>query len=236
MSSSLSALYPELQLTVAVALGPDLTGLREDDILPRYDDIGLFYPSRDRQIRDRERESRRNLISWSCTCRHFRSLLAPFLFRTVILRNEEKSAASIKAIATRLEYVKLVKEVQFIGSALGDVHRGWDDDEFGEAEGILPENVRDILVHLKRFPNLKSVSVEFDFDFDDELEWDGEDVYAVAEVEDMEEMREREATEAWRALMVKVWEAISENKEGVIEKLVSQTSWIIPMRSFHSQI
>lgn len=225
MSTSLSALHPELLINIAAALGTDLTGLRDDDVLPEYDQNGQDSRSRDLQVRDREQESMRNLINWSCTSKYFRSLLATRVFHTVILRNEEKSAASIEAIAARLEYVNHVKELQFIGSAPGDANcnAGDDDDAaFRDTENILPEKVKDLLINLKRFPNLKSLSVEFDYDFDDFEEWEEEGVNLLGEIEEMEEIREREGGEAWRALMVKVWEAISENKAGVIEKLVSQ--------------
>lgn len=220
MSSCLSALHPELQLIIAADLGPDLTGLRDDDIYPPYDDNVQYRSSRDLQVRDREWESIRNLINWSCVSKYFRSLLAPLVFRTIILRNKAESATSVETIAARSEYVHYVKELQFVGWAPGDAKR--HDAAFRDTRNILPWQVRELLADLKRFPNLRSLSVEFDYDFDDCEEWEEEGVNTIGEGEDMEEIRQGERNQAWRNLMVKVWKAVSQNQAGVIEKLVSQ--------------
>lgn len=214
MSLSLSALPQEIHLVIAAAVG-------SDDNLPqiqRYQSHRIGDP----QIREREnkRKSKRNLINWSCTSKYFRSLLAPLVFHTVILRNDDKSAASVEAIAAHLECVNHVQELHFIGSAPGDANR--DDAAFSDTENILPEKVKNLLINLKRFPKLKGVNVEFDYDFGDRKEWQEEGANTVAEIETVEDVEESERSQAWRALMVKVWEAISENKAGVIEKLVSQ--------------
>lgn len=222
MSSSLSTLHPDIQFIIAAALG-------SDDNLPPRERYWKHSRSRDLPIGERERESkrksRRNLINWSHTCKYFHSLLAPLVFHTVILRNDEKSAASVEAIiAARSGYANHVQELHFIGYAPGDAKR--DDATFRDTENILPEEVKRLLIDLKRFPQLKGLHVEFDYNFQDFKEWEEEGVDPEAEIETMEIVREREGSEAWRALMVKVWEAISENKAGVIRKLVSQNSFI----------
>ena len=219
MSPSLSTLDQDIQLIIAAALV-------SDDNLPQRDQRHRYRRPSDLKIRERvnKRKSKQNLINWSCTSNYFRSLLAPLVFHTVILRNDEKSAASVEAIiAARSRCANHVQELHFIGYAPGDAKR--DDAAFSDTENILPEKVKGLLVNLKQFPKVEGLHVEFDYNFEDNKEWEEEGVNLEGEIETMEEIREREGSEAWRALMVKVWEAVSENKAGVIRKLVSQISF-----------
>ena len=219
MSPHLIDLQPELQLTIADALAPDYTGLHDDDVQPRYDADGRSVPSRDSRIRNRERESQTNILNWSCTSKYFRVLLASYVFKSVILRNTAKSGASLDAVAEHPELGKYVREVRFIGYAPGDVRR--EDPAFGDTEHVLPQSVADLLSNLSRFRNLETLSVEFDYNFSDYGEWWEEGINPADEVEDLEEVRQKEGEEAWRALMLKVWEAICLNDAPVIRKLVS---------------
>ena len=218
MSPHLIDLQPELQLTIADALGPDYTGLHDDDVQPKYDANGEKAPSRDRNRRDRERESEIDIFNWSCTSKYFRALLASYVFKTVTLCNKEKSGASIAAVAEHPELGKYVEGVRFVGYAPGDARR--EDPAFEDTEHILPQIVADLLSNLRRFPNLGTLSVEFNYDFDDYHEWEAEGVNLISDVEEMEEVRQKEGEEAWRALMLKVWEAVCLNNGLVIKKLV----------------
>ena len=111
-----------------------------------------------------------------------------------------------------------MKEVQFIGSAPGDARR--DDAAFSDTAGILPDSVREILAHLRRFEKLEGLRVEFEYDFEDFKEWEDEGVNPGGDVESEEEVRGVEEREAWRALMVRTWEAVLENEKGTVKKLV----------------
>lgn len=219
MSPHLIDLQPELQLTIADALGPDYTGLHDDDVQPKYDANGSHAPSRDRRSRDRERESQINIFNWSCTSIYFRALLASYVFKIVTLCNKGKSGASLDAVAEHPELGKYVREVRFVGYAPGDARR--EDPAFGDTEHILPQSVADLLSNLRRFANLETLSVEFNYDFDDYHEWEEEGVNPADAVEEMEEVRQKEGEEAWRALMPKVWEAVCMNDGPVVRKLVS---------------
>lgn len=218
MPPTLLDLQPELQLTIADALGPDFTGLGDNDVREKYDDNGMSAPTRDAERRDREKQSRRNLMNWSCTSRFFRALLAPHIFKSIVLRNDEKNVASVKAIEQHPEYSKHVQDLLFTGYAPGDARR--EDPAFSDVGGILPGIVANILGDLRIFPSLKTLAVEFDFNFEDYAEWEEEGVDPSQEPETEEEMKRNEGEEAWRALMVKVWEAISRNEGGVVRKLV----------------
>ena len=219
MPPHLIDLQPELLLTIADALGPDYTGLHDDDVQPEYDAKGEKFPSRDSRISDRENESQKNILNWSYTSKYFRELLTSHVFKIVTLRNKEKSGASLEAVAKHPELGKYVREVRFIGYAPGDARR--EDPAFGDTEHILPQIVADLLSNLRRFRNLETLSVEFDYDFGGYDEWEEEGVNPSSEVEDSEEVRLKESEEAWRALMSKVWEAVCLNDGPVIRKLVN---------------
>lgn len=159
MSPSLLSLQPEVHLAIVDALGPDYTGLRNEDIEGMYGENGGRARSRRSRLQDRQTQSRRNLFSWSCISKYFRALLAPRIFNALILRNEEKSGDSVEAIATHPEYGNHVREIQFIGYAPGDAKR--DDPAFKDTKHVLPHNVASILSDLKRFPKLQTLGTYF---------------------------------------------------------------------------
>ena len=215
MSLHLADLQPELLLAIADALGPDYTGLLDDDVQPKYDANGKIAPDRDCKRKYRESESQKNILSWSCTSRYFRALLSSYVFKTVILRNDEKSGASLDAISKHPHLENCVREIRFVGYAPGEARR--EDPAFGDTEHILPQNVAHLLSNLGRFRNLETLSIEFDHAFGDYEEWK----LPPEEVEDLEEIRQKEGQEAWRALMLKAWEAVCSNDRTVVRKLVS---------------
>ena len=76
-----------------------------------------------------------DLINWSCTCFYFRNLLAPKIFKAAKLVNHEKSGSSLNAVAKSPHNVH-VKDLHFIGSALGPCHS--KEAALSDTEGILP--------------------------------------------------------------------------------------------------
>ncbi|MCJ1465221.1 acrosomal vesicle protein 1 [Pseudocyphellaria aurata] len=62
-----------------------------------------------------------DLIEWSCVHSYFRSLLAPYIFKTVKLVNDEKSGASLDAVA-RSPHCVHVEKLHFIGSTPDQVN------------------------------------------------------------------------------------------------------------------
>lgn len=100
----------------------------------------------------------RDLINWSCTCSYFRSLLAPNIFKTTKLVNDEKSGSSLIAVAKGPHTIH-VKELYFIGSVLRRPHIRVAPSNSG---GILPYNVDTLLRDLQQFPNLEKLSIEID--------------------------------------------------------------------------
>lgn len=101
----------------------------------------------------------RDLINWSCTCSYFRSLLAPKIFKTTQLVNDEKSGSSLIAVAKSPHKIH-VKELYFIGSVLRPAHiRGVAPSNSG---GILPYSVDTLLRDLQQFPSLEKLSIEID--------------------------------------------------------------------------
>lgn len=164
----------------------------------------------DEQDNDAKIKCQRDLINWSCTSSYFRSLLTPYLFKIVRLRNDERSGSSITAIANS-EHHKSVKELHFVGSAPGLARR--EEEAFSDITGIFPNNVNTLLSDLQgSFPNLETLSIEFAYQLDDDNEWE-EGIDLIAVEESAEEVKAAEESEAWRALMVKTYEALLRNKE-----------------------
>ena len=77
------------------------------------------------------------------------------------------------------------------------------------------------MADLRQFPNLQTLSLEFDYDFEDYDEWEEEGVNPANNIELGEMIWSKEGQEAWRALMMEAWEAVSQNRDGVVKHLVS---------------
>lgn len=154
-----------------------------------------------------------DLLNWSCTCSYYRNLLAPSIFKSATLVNHEKSGASLSAVGKSPHHI-FVKELHFIGSALGDAHRG--EAGFSDVEGIFPRSVDAALRDLQRFPNLERLSIMFDYDF-----------FLPYKAESPEQVLEAEASTAWRSLMSRTYSALMHNKSPHFKHLeIRRLIWI----------
>lgn len=146
----------------------------------------------------------RDLMCWSNVSSYFRSLLAPYIFTSITLRNKEAIGASINLIA-QSEYRHYVKYFYFVGTAPGTYDEGFED-----VEGIFPDVVESALANLGRFPNLEKVRIQFALFFDEDhgfrTFWD-----LFESLETTDEQIEAEGKEAWRALNTKVYAALARN-------------------------
>ncbi|RFU76439.1 hypothetical protein TARUN_5795 [Trichoderma arundinaceum] len=158
-------------------------------------------------------------VRLSTTCRRYRAQLAPEIFKTICLTNDERVARSaLAAIEAHGEYTT---RVEFKG------HCGPDDEI--TAPALTPAAAKVLQGHLT--PNLSTVSLKFEFDFDGGDEWDeghpdasgGESIYLFEGVENEEYVREREETWQWRALMNETWRALAANihvRELILDGLI----------------
>ena len=151
-------------------------------------------PQQGHQDRDDEFQYHPNLMNWSCTSSYFRNLLAPYIFKSIKLRNDEKSGASVDALL-KSPHGDLVKEIYFLGAIPPDTADREDDneplaegfykesDESGDEEEsitiTLPPVVDALLSDLHQFSNLESLSIGFtypsDNPFDEYYEAEGID-------------------------------------------------------------
>ncbi|EHK24797.1 uncharacterized protein TRIVIDRAFT_215676 [Trichoderma virens Gv29-8] len=158
-------------------------------------------------------------IRLSATCKHYRAQLAPEIFKTIRLTNDERVAQSaLAAIEAHGEYTT---RIEFKG------HCEYDSDRTEPA--LPPAAARVLQGHLT--PNLRTVSLGFTFDFEDGDEWDeghpdasgGMSIYLFEGEESEEYVRERERTWQWRALMNETWQALIANihvRELILDKLI----------------
>lgn len=114
MPTSLNDLSAELQLKII----EELTHHEEDFPFGRNSHEGNSTPE--------EKFHNHALLNWSCTCSYFRNLLAPYIYRRIILRNTQRSGRSVTALASG-QYGVEVKELHFAGWAPGDRHANEGD-------------------------------------------------------------------------------------------------------------
>jgi hypothetical protein len=166
-----------------------------------------------------DKHNLKDVINLSYTCRTFRALCAPFVFKSIILRNDVKNGQIVQHIADGL-YRSYVKVLHFQGittlppdsNSEGAVDYS-SDSELGD--DILPDCVSTILSDLSRFPALETLIVEFPFD---EKEWQ----YGFYHFEDEEPHRQilsEERDKPWRALMAKSFLAVAQNGRSNIKSL-----------------
>ena len=164
-------------------------------------------------------ESEDFLRNLSYTCWFYQSLLAPFVFKSITLRNNEKSGerngSSVFALANT-QHSKHVKELHYRGSLTAPNQSG-DGVDFSDTEIVMPEAVHTVLSNLQRFPNLQTLSIEFSFDTGwEEYE---DDFYMFMDEETAEQAVSAEENEGWRAMMTKTFTALAQNKNPCIKGL-----------------
>ena len=179
----------------------------------------------DYRDRDDEFQYHGTLMSWSCTSRYFRNLLAPYIFTSIKLRNDEKSGASVDALL-KGRHGALVKEIYFLGTTppgMADPDDSVEDDD-ALAEGFnmksheaekgignsvkitLPPVVDDILSDLHQFSNLESLSIGFTYPYESIF-----DEYYDNEGLDMS--GNPEAARGLHALMTKTYDTLLRNNK-----------------------
>jgi hypothetical protein len=173
----------------------------------------------------------KDLLNLSCTCHPFREVLIPEIFKSVVLRNDEKSVTSVQAIADG-EYAHHVKELHYQGKHAipeCEFEEDAEDDQLDDEarENLLLSSVEKILSDLSCFPKLEKLIVEFPFGngqddaeygLDNDTEWIGA-FYSFDTEEDAEQVKEYEQTYGWRAIMAKSFDAIVQNKNSKIRSL-----------------
>ena len=179
------------------------------------------------QDRDDEFQYHQDLMNWSCTSRYFRNLLAPYIFRNIKLRNDEKSGASVDALL-KSSHGDLVKEIYFLGNIPDPYdnnehdeplpegfHRISNEAEEEEEESVtitLPPVVDNILSDLKQFSNLESLSIGFTHPYDNPFD----EYYDAEGIGDNEEP---ETGRAFKALITTAYETLLRNKGAQLRAL-----------------
>lgn len=214
MPCSLVDLSDELHLNIIQEL------LKLDELL--HDKSLEPDPGHGRQDRDDEFQYHRDLMSWSCTSQYFRNLLAPYIFKSIKLCNDEKSGASVDLVL-KSPHGALVKEIYFLGTIPRGIPNSEDDEddkplaeEFSkksdkakeEGKSIvvtLPLVVDNVLSNLHHFSDLESLSIGFTYPYDDPFE----EYY---EAEGILDNENPEAAHAWKALIKTTYETLLRNK------------------------
>ena len=148
-------------------------------------------------------------MNWSCTSSYFRNLLAPYVFKSVKLRNDEKSGESVSALL-KGPFGALIRELYFIGTIPPEAAKETDEanEKSYEASNItLPPIVSSILSDLRQFPSLDALSMGFTYPYADSP---FDDYYGVEDIVDNENPQRGLA---WRSLMATTYETLLRNKE-----------------------
>ncbi|PNP51312.1 hypothetical protein THARTR1_08069 [Trichoderma harzianum] len=158
-------------------------------------------------------------VRLSTTCRQYRAQLAPDIFKTIRFTNNEAVARSV--LGAIEAYGEYTTHIEFTP------HCGPNDEITTPA--LTPAAAKVLQGHLT--PNLSTFRLRFDFDFYDGEDWDadhpdavmGKSIYIFQGVETEEQVREREETWQWRALMNETWRALATNiyvRELILDELV----------------
>ena len=142
------------------------------------------------------------ILSLSSTCKVFRTLCAPFVFKSLVLVNNDKSAASIQSIAN-CAYAHLVRKFRFIGRTKPTMSASYD----APADNDFPESVQSLLENLKAFPDLEYLAIKLPGDRDNF------ELYPDDSIETLEDVLEAEKSEVWRALTRGAYAAIAKNHD-----------------------
>ncbi|MCJ1268322.1 hypothetical protein MMC22_008210 [Lobaria immixta] len=201
MHCNLIELPAELLLTI-------IEELRKNEDVKRRVMDEKKYDYVDPETHDESVKVYHDLFKLSCTCSYFRNLLAPDIFKTVKLINDEKSGSSLSTVA-RSQLNVHVKELHFIGSAPGEAHS--EEAAFSDTEGILSRCVDGLLCELRRFPSLERLILNFGSGFKNPCEWSWK-TNNFPNDETPEQNLEAEASAAWRALISTTYSALARNK------------------------
>lgn len=223
MHCDLLRLPVELQLKIIEEL------LRDDDIEANANEETLDDDDCSEE-QDEPIKIYHDLINWSCTCTYFRNLLAPNIFKTIKLVNNDKSGFSVNAVAESPHNV-VVEELHFVGSALGDEHR--EEPMYSDTVGILPRSVEVLLGNLQRFPRLEKLSIKFDYSLGSPG-WE-DDIWKSTDRENNpQQVLQDEASVAWRALMCRTYSALTHNRTPQFKHLeIRQLIWKVVSNFSH---
>ena len=185
------------------------------------------------------------LRSWSCTCSFYRCLLAPYVFRSLILRNYEKSASSVLVLANN-QYKNYVEELHYTAEGectdvfkwrywTGETRGGFDFKTVTGPREVFPDIVHLVLSQLHIFPRLKTLSIEFPVN----LKHDNSNLSAYWDEFDGDETEDQiqweEDNEGWRALMAKTFDALSRNDKHSIKTLEIRKLHPFEVSTFRSE-
>jgi hypothetical protein len=173
-----------------------------------------------------------DLLSLSTTCKVFRALTAPFLFRNITLLNDQKSGSSVLAISESL-HAKHVQSIHYVGVALlgcgPDVYN-WVfnprrpeplPDGTEPLSGHLPDSVEQVLSRLAVFPCLRRLIIEFRFDrseYYDMMVLTGS-LMGFTQAETENEILEIEKNDGFRSLMKQSYTALARNTMTTVKHL-----------------
>ncbi|KAF3004233.1 hypothetical protein E8E13_007341 [Curvularia kusanoi] len=163
-----------------------------------------------------------DLLRLSKVNHNLRNLVAPYIFRNIILRNTTRNGTSVALIASS-RYAKYVKRVLFVGTNIQPRFHPDASDPL-KFHGIhLPEIVEQTLSELDHFPSLEGVDIWFRLqshaDFGSE-EW-ADDYYDFF-LKDMTRP----------VLLDHVYLALTRNRPGTVRDLVLQNLVPVPSPTF----
>ncbi|KAF2114369.1 hypothetical protein BDV96DRAFT_576667 [Lophiotrema nucula] len=143
------------------------------------------------------------IMSLSSTCKVFRTLCAPFVFKSLVLVNNEKNGASIQSIAdsANADFVRNFRFTSRFKSLLAP------DGVEAPSDKDFPASTQKVLENLKAFPKLERLAIKLPGDRD------YFEMYPDDQIEEWEEVVDAEERQAWRALTKNVYAAIAQNHD-----------------------
>jgi hypothetical protein len=162
-----------------------------------------------------------DLLNLSGVCKEFRTLVFPYLFKSVTLLNEEKSGSSVLAVlhSAHAEHVRILHYIGIM--AMPESPDSREGPLVEPSPEHFPDSVEQVLSSLTKLPNLERVTVQFacakTADEDENIYCYTYDIYQTLESD--EEVLEAEKTLAFRSLMERSYRALSRNAAFTIKHL-----------------
>jgi hypothetical protein len=173
------------------------------------------------------------LCEWSCTCSFYRSLLAPYVLKTVSLHNDEDCASAVLRIA-RGPHSEHVKNLVYTGLSSDFVSDGYEFHHSQTTHNVFPPLVGDVLSGLQQFPCLSSLDIRFPLHQDKWLNWIIDEGWEM-ELSSTAEVVAAETRDVGRSLMNQTYKSLAQNANHRITALALRDLQSLEVSTFSSE-
>lgn len=150
------------------------------------------------------------LLNWSATCRFYRSLLGPLIFKDLVLRSRSKSLVSCTTLRDT-DHWHSISSMVVCGTYVIEGSNEEDPEQEPRTHPLDELNFDALSSFLSNLPpNLTKLTLDFPTEWIDECNSDYLEVFCIDE--QPETTLEEEGVDKWRKLIFTVFDAVSKNE------------------------